>query len=170
MTPTIEDVKKEIQLAFMVFENTKKPLNLIIDTLAEKIFASLHQCGGWKEVVKERIEYLKKADAEVCEKRWGNITPALERMVARETSNFLTERRHELEELLKTTESESCSCKENELRKENAEWQLAVHEWREKSNEQSKRISELEEGLREIKGCALYDKYRAQSIAEQLLK
>jgi len=53
---------------------------------------------------------LKKADAEVCEKRWGNITRALERMVARETSNFLTERRHELEDLLRNMESiEPCA-------------------------------------------------------------
>ncbi len=59
----------------------------------------------WVKAIQDRIDYLKKADAEVCEKRWGNITPALERMVARETSNFLTERRHELEELLRTMES-----------------------------------------------------------------
>jgi hypothetical protein len=64
----------------------------------------------WTKAIQERIDYLKKADAEVCEKRWGNITRALERMVARETSNFLTERRHELEDLLRNMESiEPCA-------------------------------------------------------------
>jgi hypothetical protein len=34
---------------------------------------------------------------------------------------------------------------------------------------QSLTISKLREGLEEIRGCALYDKFRAQSIAEKLL-
>jgi hypothetical protein len=36
------EIKKEINIAFVVFENTKKPLNLIIDDLTAKICTSLN--------------------------------------------------------------------------------------------------------------------------------
>ena len=48
---TIEDVlKKEIHIAFMVFDNTKKPLNLIVESLVEKIMAASLNRQGWTRV------------------------------------------------------------------------------------------------------------------------
>lgn len=54
-----------------------------------------------REEIEKRISYLKKTDAEVCKERWDMTQPEFKRRVARDTSNFLTERRHELEDLLK---------------------------------------------------------------------
>lgn len=54
-----------------------------------------------REEIERRISYLKKADAEICKERWDMTQPEFKRLVARDTSNFLTERRRELEDLLK---------------------------------------------------------------------
>jgi hypothetical protein len=54
-----------------------------------------------REEIEKRISYLKKTDAEVCKERWDMTQPEFKRRVARDTSNFLIERRHELEDLLK---------------------------------------------------------------------
>jgi len=54
-----------------------------------------------REYLESRIEELKKADTEACEKRWDKNVPMLARQTYRELSNELTARRRELEDVLK---------------------------------------------------------------------
>lgn len=56
------------------------------------------------EIIKylqDRVAYLKEADLKLCNDRWDMNKSVLERLIARETSNEVTARRHELEEALK---------------------------------------------------------------------
>lgn len=72
-----------------------------IEKLKERASAPTIGARWVREEIEKRISYLKKTDAEVCKERWDMTQPEFKRRVARDTSNFLTERRHELEDLLK---------------------------------------------------------------------
>lgn len=52
------------------------------------------------EVIKKRIEHLKASDIELCNMRWDMSRSLIERMAARDASNEITARRHELEDLV----------------------------------------------------------------------
>lgn len=54
-----------------------------------------------KQYLEERIQQLRKADTEFCKDRWDMSKPDFERALAREMSNEVTARRHELQEVLK---------------------------------------------------------------------
>ena len=58
-----------------------------------------------KILIQKRIMSLKASDSELCEMRWDMTKSNLERMAARDASNEVTARRHELEDLLKTIEA-----------------------------------------------------------------
>lgn len=55
-----------------------------------------------KKKIEDRIAELKKADAEFCNDRWDPTKSRAQRFTAREMSNEVTARRHELEDVIKT--------------------------------------------------------------------